>query len=162
MPIALLTALLQSTLVASIRLFGVSPDLHILVVVTWVLLRGRREGMLVGLIIGGVLDALSAAPFGTLTASLALVGFMAGFGEINVFRSVRFFPLVVMAIATLAYYGVTSVVIAASGHGLVWGAALWRTILPAIVINTLCMWPIYGLGSWLARRTGPVRAEWEA
>ena len=85
---------------AHIRLFGASPNLVLLLTVSWVLLRGRGEGILIGLVGGLMLDAFSGAPFGLATGSLVIVTYLTGLGEINVFRTAKFLPYAAIMVAT--------------------------------------------------------------
>jgi rod shape-determining protein MreD len=57
-------SLLQSTVLPRITVLGVHPDLLLMVVTSWSLLRGSEEGMLWALIGGLGMDLLSGAQFG--------------------------------------------------------------------------------------------------
>lgn len=84
-PILLLAALLNSTLMAEFRIGGGAPDLVFLLVVSWALL-GDVEEALTWAVIGGVMqDLLSVAPLGTSSLGLVIVAFGADtvFGEIS-------------------------------------------------------------------------------
>jgi len=156
-----LIAIAQSTVVSHVRLLGVSPDLVLLFTVSSVLLRGVREGVLVALVGGLVLDALSGAPFGLATISLVAVTLLAGVGEINVFRAARFLPYVTITAVTLVYSVVFLSLLQMRGHVVVWGASLLRVVLPAMLVNLLCMPIVYGLCAWLRKRYGPRSVEWQ-
>lgn len=155
-------AILQATLATSIRVFGVSPDLALLVTVSWTLLRGQREGVLVALLSGAVLDAISAGPFGTSIASLLVVSFLAGLGEINVFRTTWLLPYATIAAATVISYLIALFVLqtARQWPGS-WGVALWRIVAPAVLVNTLFMIPLYHLSAWLRQQLMPRTVEWQ-
>jgi rod shape-determining protein MreD len=156
-----LVAISQVTITTHIRILGVSPDLVLLCTMSWVLLQGMREGVLVALAGGIVLDALSGAPFGGMTLALLVVSCLGGLGEINVFRTARFLPYAAIGIATLVYAGVLLFWLAMNGHAVVWGATLWRVVLPEMVVNILCMPIIYGLIRWLCGRIYPQPVEWQ-
>jgi rod shape-determining protein MreD len=66
---ALLIALVlfQTTVMPHIHILGVQPDLLLMVVTSWSLLRGAEAGMLWALIAGVALDLVSGAPFGMST-----------------------------------------------------------------------------------------------
>lgn len=144
-----------------LRVFGVSPNLVLLFTVSWVLLQGRGEGFLLGLVSGLVLDALSGAPFGLAIVSLAPVGALAGLGEINVFRTARVLPYVTIALATLIFEGLFLLMLCMLGGMTLEWSVLWRIVLPEVVINTLCMPIMYGLVRRVCDRARPPSVEWE-
>ena len=51
-PLLVTVAILQSTIVSHFRIWGVFVDLPLLVVVSWGLLRGSREGLVWGFVAG--------------------------------------------------------------------------------------------------------------
>jgi len=65
LPLLLALALLQSTAMPYLKLFGVMPNLMLLTVVAWSLLRGPGEGVVWGFVGGIFLDLFSRAPLGT-------------------------------------------------------------------------------------------------
>jgi len=55
-PLLAVVGLLQATLVSRVAIWGVFPDLPLLVVVSWGLLRGSRQGLLWGFVAGIMVD----------------------------------------------------------------------------------------------------------
>nr|WP_290667006.1 rod shape-determining protein MreD [Ardenticatena sp.] len=100
----LVAAIVQATWAHHFAIGGVHPDLVLLIVVAWSLLRGTREGVILAFLGGFFLDLLSAAPFGVFTMPLLLVAFITGLGEVNILRSTFILPLLVGFLATLLYY----------------------------------------------------------
>ena len=160
-PLFVLMAIAQSTVVSSIRLLGVTPDLVLLMVVAWAALRGSQEGILMALVSGVMIDALSGAPFGTATAALVAASYVVGLGAINVFRTARVFPYAAAALATLLYDLVFLFFLTMTGHEVPWAATLGRIVLPSIIINALFMAPVYHVLAWLVARMQPASVEWE-
>ena len=146
---------------SQLGVFVISPDLMLLFAVSWVLLLGLGDGILIGGTGAVVLDALSGAPFGIATLSLTCGSCLAGLGEINVFRTAWYLPYVAIAIATPIYNVLFLVLLQAAGHTVHWGTMLWRVVLPTTVLNVLCMPIVYGLTSWLCRRNRPKSVEWQ-
>lgn len=144
-----------------VRLLGVSPDLVLLLTVSAILLQGIREGILIALVGGLMLDALSGGPFGLATLSLVVVSLLAGLGEINVFRAAKFLPYLTIVTATLIYNLVFLFLLQMTGRVVVWGASLLRVVLPAMLVNLLFMPIVYGLCYWLRKRLGPQSVEWQ-
>jgi rod shape-determining protein MreD len=154
-PSAVLMAVLQSTVTAQLDLFGVSPDLVLLLVVSWTLLRGIQEGVVVALVGGMVLDALSGAPFGLGAAALLVASVLAGLGGGaalhtslslgNGLLDTLALRLIIVVLVTWIYYGFVAFFLRLSGEVMSAGLALGQIILPTAFLNVLCMLPIYGL-----------------
>ena len=151
----------QSTVLPHLRLFGVTPDIVLLFTVSWALLQGVREGLLVALIGGLVLDALSAGPFGAQTLVLAVVGLLAGLGGANIFRTERLLPYAAAAAATVLYYGLMIAMLFASGRVVLFGPMMVRLVLPVLVLNELGMAAVHAGAVWMRGFFVPSPVEWE-
>lgn len=116
----------------------------LLTVVSWALLRGGREGAVWGFAGGVMLDLLSGAPFGVITLSLLLVGYLSGLGEINVFRANFLLPAFVVLVATLLYNAVILLLLQLLGQSVLWESALLHVILPTVLLNVLIL-PLFYL-----------------
>ena len=150
----LIVAVLQTSVMPSIALSGVIPDLMLLVVVSWSLLRGSRASLLWALGGGLLLDLLSGGPFGAATLSLTLSSLVTGLGEFNVFRDSLWLPLVASILATVAYDLAYVVILQVSGRSLPLVASLPQVIIPGMILNALVMYPTYGAMRWLHQRVG--------
>lgn len=136
-------ALLQSTVVPRFTLLGVHPDLMLLAVTSWSLLRGSAEGMLWALIGGLAMDLFSGAPLGVCTLPLLIVGFLSGLSEKTVFRLDLLIPILVIPLASLLYGTGMWVILRVLGWPAVWGQSLTQVILPGALVNTLAMPAVY-------------------
>lgn len=153
-------AILQTTLVPSLTIWGVFANLPLLIVVCWGLLRGPREGALWGFIAGLMVDLLSGAPFGAATLSLIVVGFLAGLGEATVFRASIVLPMVVMFLATVVYDLLFLLIVQISGQPVALLDSIWRLVLPSALLNA-ALTPIFFLTMrWLYARYGRKEMEW--
>ncbi|OGO06644.1 MAG: rod shape-determining protein MreD [Chloroflexi bacterium RBG_13_56_8] len=152
---------MQSTIASHVRLFGICPNLVLILTISWVLLRGAGEGLLAALVGGLMLDVFSGTPFGLATISLFVASYLAGLGETNVFRTARLLPYVAIALATLVYNGLFLLLAQLMGRVVLWGPSLYRILLPAMIVNLLGMPVIYGLCAWVLKRVQPRRAEWQ-
>jgi rod shape-determining protein MreD len=153
-------ALLQSTLLPQVRVLGVQPDLVLLTVVAWSLLRGSQEGMLWALIGGLALDTLSSARLGINTLPLLLISFLAGLWQRGLVRLDVLVPFMAIPVATLVYQGLMVALLKLLGWPATWQAAWNYSILPAMLINTLLMPVIYVLMRWMHRRTRDENIDW--
>jgi len=148
----LVIALLQTSAMPSLSWLGVMPDLMLLVVVSWSLLRGTREGLLWALGGGLFLDLLSGGPFGAATLSLALSSVITGMGEFNVVKDSLWLPLASSLLVTVVYNVAYWGILQATGRSLHTVYTLLRVMGPAIMVNALVMYPTYWAMRWLHQR----------
>lgn len=153
-------AILQTTLVPHVAIWGVFADLPLLVVVSWGLLRGPREGILWGFVAGLAVDLFSGAPFGAATLALIAVGLLAGLGAATVFRAHVTLPLLAMFLATIVYDLFFLLVVRISGYPVAWLESLYRIILPSAVLNAVLTPVIFVVMRWLHARFGREDMEW--
>jgi rod shape-determining protein MreD len=142
-----------------IALLGIKPNLLLLFATSWVLLRGLKEGFVIGLIGGMMLDVSSAAPFGVTALSLTAGISLAAIGEVNVFRGAWFLKFVVIAGATVVFNLIFMVLLGLSGHGVPLWLGIFRVMLPELLIHIGLMSVAYGLVKWLGARLGPQTVE---
>lgn len=146
-------ALLQTTVMPRITVLGVHPDLMLMVVTSWSLLRGAEEGMLWALVGGLAMDLFSGASFGVCTLALLVVSFLSGLGQRNVFRLDLLVPILAIPVATLVYQLIVLGLLAALGWRAGWGVSLSHVVLPSMLVNTLGMPAVYLAARLLHRRT---------
>ena len=136
-PLLVAVALLQTAVMPHLAIRGVFPDLTLLVVVSWSLLRGIREGMIWGFIAGLAVDLFSGAPFGAATFSLLAVSFLSGLGQATVVRARFVLPLIAVFAATIIYDLLFLFIVWISGQPVAWLDSLVRVILPSAILNTV-------------------------
>jgi rod shape-determining protein MreD len=155
-PLLLLTvALLQTSALPGLSPWGVVPDLMLLMVVSWSLLRGARAGIPWALVGGLLLDLLSEGPFGAATVSLTLSGVVAGLEQLNLFRDSPWLPVFASSLSTTVYYGIYLVILWVTGRPLLLAPGLVRVVVPCMILNALAMYPTFWAVRWLHRRTLP-------
>lgn len=152
--------MLQTTVAPYLQMWSVRPDLMLLVVIAWSLLRGARVGVVWAIGGGLLLDLLSGGPFGTLTVALALASLVAGLGELNVFHGSPWLPLLASAVATVIYDLSQFLVLRLLGHSIAWGSGLLQVLAPSLVVNALATYPIFWAARWLHHRTTTEAIAW--
>lgn len=160
LPLLAIVAILQTTLVPSLAIWSVFANLPLLVVVSWGLLRGPREGALWGFIAGLMVDLLSGAPFGAATVSLIVVGFLAGLGETTVFRARIALPMMVMLLATIVYELLFLLIVRLSGQWVAWLDSVFRLVIPSAILNAVLTPIVFLTMRWLYARFGREEMEW--
>jgi rod shape-determining protein MreD len=151
---------MQTTALPHLSVLDVKPDLMLLMVICWSLLRGSKEGMIWALVGGIGLDLVSGVPFGTSTVALVVLSLLAGLGELSVFRTHIALPLIATLIATLVYDLFFFLLLYARGCSIAWTDSLVKVVLPSTLFNVLLSPLVYKALYWLHRRTGPEEMAW--
>jgi rod shape-determining protein MreD len=146
-------ALAQSSFLPALGLVRVRPDLVLLCVVVWALLRGARQALVWAFVGGLLLDLFSGGPFGTSALALVLVAFCSSVGEVGVFRSAYILPLLVAFWGSILYGLLFLFLMTTLRHPVDWVPALRHVVVPDAVLNTLCVPVVYALLSRVERRT---------
>jgi len=147
----------QTTISPYLEISGVHPDLVLVLVIGWVILRGWQEGVMWALLGGLSLDLMSAAPFGLFTLCLTLVAFITSLVHGLTFGSSIVLPLSLTFPLSLLFNGVALLLLAFGGRPVIWGEALATVLMPAAIFNTVSMllvFPLlYLLNRWLNPQT---------
>lgn len=156
-----LAALLQVSLLPALHVGGVYPNLVLMVMVAWALLRGARSAVIWALIAGLWLDLLSGRAFGGYTLGLVAAAYLAGLGAQTVYRPTIILALAMGAVATIVQDGIQMLLSWLSGGTFSLSDALLRLVLPEIVYNSVIMLAVYPLLSWVNQATGRERLPLE-
>ena len=163
-PLLVIAAILQASVISHMSIWGVFADLPLLVVTSWSLLRGVREGVLWGFVGGVAVDLLSGAPFGAATLSMMVVGALAGLGKTGVFRTHVVLQVLAMFLATVVYDLVFLLILWLSGSPnlgpAIWLDSLVRIILPSALMNAVLMPLVFVVVRMLSNRFGQEEMEW--
>jgi rod shape-determining protein MreD len=106
LPVMLLVALLlQTTLLAQVRVFGVMPDIMLLVAIAGGITAGATRGAAFGFASGMLIDLFLPTPLGLSALVFTLVGYGVGVANTGVLRSAWYIPVLTAGAASVA--GVT-------------------------------------------------------
>lgn len=155
MTLPLLTgvALTQSVLLARVNLWGARPDLMLLVVLAWTVVRGVDEGLMWGFIGGVIVDLLSGGPLGATPLALLAVAFLAGQPWGRGFGSSLIRLLLLVFLGVVVYHLVLLSVLVSMGHTVDWRFALTRVVGPSTLLNLVLAPLVRSPLAWLERRT---------
>ena len=159
-PLLVFVAVLQSSAVSHLNVLGVFPDLAMLLVVSWSLLQGVREGVIWGFIAGVVMDLLSGAPFGAATLSLMAAGLLAGLAKKSALSSHVVFPSLVVFLVTIVYSLLFLSIVWISGQTVVWLDSLLHTVLFSALVNAALMPLVFAILRLVHRRVGQEEMGW--
>ena len=148
-----LAALAQVSLLPAIEVAGVWPDLTLVIVVAWTLLRGVRSAIIWALVAGVWLDLISGSPFGMYTLGLVAATLVAGLGGRTIFRSHLLLAIGMVAAATVVQNLIQLLMLWFAGAAIALPDALLRLTLPEVAYNMVAMVIVYPLLAWVNRAT---------
>jgi rod shape-determining protein MreD len=148
-PLLAAAAVVQATVLARFHLVGGTVDLVLLLTLSWTLIGEWQGGAIWGLIGGLCLDLLSGGPMGAHAIGLLLVAYLASLSEGRFWRSHVLLPMATVLLGTGLYHAAYLIALAATGHPVNWFDSLSQVTLPAVLLNTLFMLPIYHSVRWL-------------
>lgn len=129
------------------------PDLVVLLVIGWTILRGFPEGFTWAVLGGLSLDLISGAPFGVFTAAILIVMLMTNLFHGRVFGSSVIIPLSLTFPLSLLFNSSAVLLLYVLGRPTDWNAALAGVLIPAAIFDTVVMlfvFPaLYLLNRWL-------------
>jgi len=140
--LVVLAAIVQVSILAPISILGGTPDALLVVLVCIALLRGSVAGAVAGFAGGLLVDVAILGTLGVTALLLTVAGYWAGrYGETTGRGRVYAVPLTVAVMTALVAFG---------GLGLHYmlgdpvsaHRALVTTLLPAIPLNLLLVWPL--------------------
>jgi rod shape-determining protein MreD len=145
--------LIQTTLLSRISVVGAQPNLMLLVVLLWSLVRGVDEGLLWAFLGGLIVDVLSGGPLAGTAIALLAAAYLAGqsLGEQLGSQALRSMILTVLGTAT--YHLALLIVLDWTGHKIDWAFSLTRVAGPSVVLNGLLAPFVLQPLNWLERVT---------
>ena len=151
-PVLIILALAQATLLSWISIAGIKIDLALTLVVAWGLVGPAGEAAIWGFVAGIVLDLVSGLPFGTQTLALAAIGWTLSLPVLDEFRGNLFLPPAAILLATFIYNLIALTVLSLVGWQVSWDEYLLRLTLPSAIVNTLTLPFLYFPLQWISRR----------
>ena len=131
---------------------GVSPDLVLIFAVCWAIIRGHDEAMIIVPICAVMQDLTTSDPVGTSLLGLAPIVPLAIAVRLRAIES-DFLPAIATVMGASVFYGVISMmVLGATGQEIAIFHALFRVVLPSIVINALFTPLIFLPMHWISPR----------
>jgi rod shape-determining protein MreD len=148
-----LLAVLHVSVMQYIEILGVTPDLVLIFVAVWAVVRGHDEAFVVALLAGLAKDLATSDPVGTSALALTPIVLLAAATRIRAVDT-EFLPsIVVVALGSLGYGIINVIVLAGTRQSVAWNDSLLRVVLPACLVNALFTPVIYlPVHTFLAQR----------
>ena len=144
-PLLLLVALLEVSVLPMFRIAGLQPNLMLVLLIAWLMVRGANEAFIFAPIGGVLLGLVDGAPMGTALIALAPLAFLQELRGSQLREGGLVMALAFTIVMSFFYNYVFLAVYTLEGHSGAWLTASLRIIVPAALLNVMVLVPIYGL-----------------
>jgi rod shape-determining protein MreD len=146
--------MIQTTLLSRVSVLGGHPNLMLVVVLIWAVVRGIDEGLIWAFVGGLILDLLSGGPLASIALAMVGAAYLAGqsLGEGVGSPAVRL--VIVTVLGAAVYHLVLLMILDWSGHTVDWAFSLVRVAGPSILLNGVLAPFLLPPLTWLERATG--------
>ncbi len=128
---------LQSALFPFIEVVGATPNLLLILTVSFGLMRGRREGMLVGFFCGFLYDLYFGFAIGPFMIIYMLIGYCNGFFHRLYLVEDVLLPIIIIIFDDFVYNFITFIIFFVMRNRLSFGLYLREIILPEMIYTAV-------------------------
>jgi rod shape-determining protein MreD len=138
-----IAALAQVAMLPAFSIFGVQPNLVIVLLVAWMAVRPRIEVLLLIPLAGMLLGLLDSQPLGLALLALAPLIALSEIRGMRLVDSDLLPAVIIVTVATLVYESVILISLALRGEQLDWLASVLDVLVPAAIASMLLLLPVY-------------------
>lgn len=142
--VIIVAVIAQASILPAFSVFGVQPNLVIVLLVAWMAVRGQREVLLLIPAAGLFHGLLDSQPLGMAMLALAPLILMTEARELQLVESDLLPAVVLCALASLVYESTILLTLAVTGERIDWLASTLDVLVPAVIANVLLLLPVYG------------------
>jgi uncharacterized membrane protein YjgN (DUF898 family) len=141
--VALFLALLQASSIEQFKVVGVTPNLLLVLLVSWLVVRGLDDVLPMIAVAGVTIGFVGLQTPGLVLLALLPIAGLGLLREMHVLHSDLLLVLAFVAAATIAYESiiVASLVVSGGGYDII--AALKSAVIPAAIVNVVITPPVY-------------------
>ena len=150
-------ALAQVSVFARLSIGGAAPQLVLLSVVAWSLVRGPIEGIYWGFAGGLLYDFASGGPIGVSALAMLAVAAVAGLLGGRMFGTNPLLPMLAVFIASGVFFIIDGFLLATLHYPTDWRSVFVDVALPTAIANAILGLAIYPLFAFLASKTSGQR-----
>jgi rod shape-determining protein MreD len=153
--IAAFLAALHVSAMQYVHVLGVTPDLLLIFVACFAVLRRQEEALVVVPVAGLLRDLTTSDPIGTSVLGFAPIVLLAAVVQVRAMES-KFIPAVIVAsLGSITYTVISMTVLAATGQEIDPVTSILRVALPLAVVDALFTPVVYMPVSWFKAQTQP-------
>ncbi len=143
LPLLVLLAAAEASVLPLFRVSGVQPNVVLVLLVAWLMVRGANEAFVLNPAGGLLLGLVDAAPLGTALLALAPLAVLHELRGARLRESGLALTLLFTLVATVVYHLTYLLLFTVQGESGSWPAALLRVVLPSAVLNGFVVLPLY-------------------
>lgn len=147
-----IVAILETTWFSELSIFGIRPDLILIILSFHAHTRGVQRGQIAGFVVGLVEDSLSASPFGFFALVRMSHGGILGFTKGSVSGDAIFSPMILVGVAVIVRTVATFLITALFSIEGLFDLVFSVTTLIELVLTLLFSSPIFFVLRVLMRR----------
>lgn len=140
--------ILQSTIFSYIRIFGVLPNTSLIIIVVIALLKGKKTGSIVGLIIGLLQDIIFSPVIGVNGFIYFFIGYFVGLAENKLSKDNMLIPFIMVAGSTVVYHLFYYLFMFFLAHNIFFSDFFKKVVFLEIIYNSLLSILFY---KWFSR-----------
>ena len=141
--VALFLALLQASSIQQFKVVGVTPNLLLVLLVSWLVVRGLDDVLPMIAVAGTTIGFVGLQTPGLVLLALLPIVSLGLLREMHVIHSDLLLVLAFVAAATVAYESIIVASLVATGGGYDVVAALRSAVIPAAIVNVIITPPVY-------------------
>jgi hypothetical protein len=141
--IALFLALLQASSIEQFKVLGVTPNLLLVLLVSWLVVRGLDDVLPMIAVAGVTMGFIGLQMPGLVLLALLPIAGLGVVRELHVIHSDLLLVLAFVLVATVAYESIIVAALITSGGGYDVVAALRSAIVPSALVNVMLTPPVY-------------------
>jgi rod shape-determining protein MreD len=142
-PLMFILAAAEASVLPLFRVSGLQPNLMLVVLVAWLMLRGPNEGFLFIVLGGLLLGLVDGAPLGTALLALAPLFLLHEARGSQLREGGLILTVVFTLVMTATYHLIYLAVFTLQGQNGNWLEAMVRIVLPTAFLNVLLLLPVY-------------------
>ncbi|MBO5260942.1 MAG: rod shape-determining protein MreD [Coprococcus sp.] len=143
---------LQSAFFPFIEVAGISPNLLLILTVSFGLMRGRKEGMLVGFFCGFLYDLYFGFAIGPFMIIYMLLGYCNGFFHRLYLVEDVLLPIIIVTIDDFVFNFITFIIFFVMRNRLMFGQYMKDIILPEMIYTAVLTMIVFKLFVYINKR----------
>jgi cell shape-determining protein MreD len=147
LPLIFFVALLEASVLPMFRVFDLQPNLTLVLVVAWLIIRGVEEAFVFIPFAGLMLGLVDGAPIGTALIALAPIVLLQELRGSHLPAGGLVMAMAFVVIMSFVYSFTYMFVFTVQGQSGDWIVATTRVIIPTAFINVMVLVPLYAVFS---------------
>jgi rod shape-determining protein MreD len=145
LPLLLLVALIEASVLPMFRIGGLQPNLMLVLLVIWLMVRGAHEAFVLIPIGGLFLGLVDGAPMGTALIAMAPIAVLHEVRGAHLNEGGLVLTIAFTVVMTLVYHVIYLAIFTLRGEAGAWGPALVGIAVPVCLLNVLVLLPAYAV-----------------